>query len=262
MRRAPRPATTDTKVTFVMQQQFEHWFQYFPKSFMWSQGIMSAIEMIPYGAAAMGEIDQVGQRLKGREGDNEAWADEWSKMAATMESRAAEAAAANHTLTAGTYYLHAWTYYGYGERFLHLGEKTLAVGRKLAALSASHKALKSDADTARAALVAGIAGDDADAGLYEHVTLVDLVRLRTQAVGADGRRSGLGGAMARRGGSGAGGGGGGGDGDTGEGDGDAGGGGGGGGSISVLAVDKEMSAIRGCAWARCRRCYSPAHGAR
>ncbi len=143
------------------------------------------------------------------------------------------------------------------------GEKTLAVGRKLAALSASHKALKSDADTARAALVAGIAGDDADAGLYEHVTLVDLVRLRTQAVGADGRRSGLGGAMARRGGSGAGGGGGGGDGDTGEGDGDAGGGGGGGGgSISVLAVDKEMSAIRGCAWARCRRCYSPAHGAR
>ena len=29
-----------------------------------------AIEMIPWGAAAMGEIDQVGQRLKGREGDN------------------------------------------------------------------------------------------------------------------------------------------------------------------------------------------------
>ena len=32
-----------------MSQQFEHWFQYFPKSFMWSQGFMSAIEMIPYG---------------------------------------------------------------------------------------------------------------------------------------------------------------------------------------------------------------------
>ena len=97
---------------------------------MWSQGIMSAIEMIPYGAAAMGEIDQVGQRLKGREGDNEAWCDEWSKMAEKMERRADEAAAANHALTAGTYYLHAWTYYGYGERFLHLGERILPLGRR------------------------------------------------------------------------------------------------------------------------------------
>ena len=111
-------------------QQYEHWFQYFPKSFMWSQGFMSAIEMIPYGAAAMGEIDQVGQRLKGREGDNEAWCDEWSKMAEKMEARARGAAAANHPLTAGTYYLHAWTYYGYGERFLHLGEKKIAVYKK------------------------------------------------------------------------------------------------------------------------------------
>ena len=40
----------------MTQQQYEHWFQYFPKNFMWSQGFMSAIEMIPYGAAAMGEI--------------------------------------------------------------------------------------------------------------------------------------------------------------------------------------------------------------
>ena len=86
----------------MTQQTITHWFQYFPESFMWSQGIMSAIEMIPYGAAAMGEIDQVGQRLKGREGDNEAWCDEWSKMAEKMERRADEAAAANHALTAGT----------------------------------------------------------------------------------------------------------------------------------------------------------------
>jgi pimeloyl-ACP methyl ester carboxylesterase len=50
-----------------------HWFQYFPAQFMWSQGVMSAIEMIPFGAAAMGEIDQVGQRLRERIGDNDAW---------------------------------------------------------------------------------------------------------------------------------------------------------------------------------------------
>ena len=137
----------------VTQQNISHWFQYFPESFMWSQGIMSAIEMIPYNAAAMGEIDQVGQRLKGREGDNEAWCDEWSKMAEKMERRADEAAAANHSLTAGTYYLHAWTYYGYGERFLHLGEKKLDVYRRQSALLRErHPAAISDHRTRRGAL--------------------------------------------------------------------------------------------------------------
>lgn len=111
------------------QKSIRHWFQYFPNHYMWSQGIGMAIEMIPWGAAAMGEIDQVGQRLLGREGDNEAWCEEWSRMAQTMERRAEEAVAANHALTAGTYYLHAATYYGYGERYLRLGERKLAVYR-------------------------------------------------------------------------------------------------------------------------------------
>ena len=111
------------------QKSIRHWFQYFPNHYMWSQGIGMAIEMIPWGAAAMGEIDQVGQRLLGREGDNEAWCEEWSRMAQTMERRAQDAVAANHALTAGTYYLHAATYYGYGERYLHLGERKLAVYR-------------------------------------------------------------------------------------------------------------------------------------
>ena len=35
-----------------------HWFQYFPDHFMWSQGMIFAIEMAPWGAAALGEIDQ------------------------------------------------------------------------------------------------------------------------------------------------------------------------------------------------------------
>jgi dipeptidyl aminopeptidase/acylaminoacyl peptidase len=112
------------------QKNIRHWFQYFPKHYMWSQGMGMAIEMIPWGAAAMGEIDQVGQRLLGREGDNEAWAEEWSRMAEKMERRAEEAVAAKHALTAGTYYLHAATYYGYGERYLHLGERKLEMYRK------------------------------------------------------------------------------------------------------------------------------------
>lgn len=112
------------------EKRVRHWFQYFPNHYMWSQGIGMAIEMIPWGAAAMGEIDGVGQRLLGREGDNEAWCEEWSRMAEAMERRAEDAVGANHELTAGTYYLHAATYYGYGERYLHLGERKLAIYRK------------------------------------------------------------------------------------------------------------------------------------
>ena len=112
------------------EKKIRHWFQYFPNHYMWSQGMGMAIEMIPFGAAAMGEIDQVGQRLLGREGDNEAWCEEWSRMAQKMERRAEEAVAAKHVLTAGTYYLHAATYYGYGERYLHLGERKLSVYRE------------------------------------------------------------------------------------------------------------------------------------
>jgi dienelactone hydrolase len=104
-----------------------HWFQYFPTQFMWSQGVMSAIEMIPFGAAAMGEIDQVGQRLRERIGDNGAWCEEWAAMGAKMEARARAQAALGHELTAGTYFLHAATYFGYGERYLHMGERKLQV---------------------------------------------------------------------------------------------------------------------------------------
>jgi dipeptidyl aminopeptidase/acylaminoacyl peptidase len=97
---------------------------------MWSQGMMSAIEMIPFGASAMGEVDQVGQRLRDRIGDNEAWCEEWAAMGAKMEARARDEAALGHDLTAGTYYLHASTYFGYGERYLHVGERKLQVYRR------------------------------------------------------------------------------------------------------------------------------------
>ncbi len=114
----------------MQQQQITAWFQYFPQHFMWSQGIGMAIELIPFGAAAMGEIDQVGQRLKGREGNNEAWFDEWMRMGEQLERRAEAEVKANHALSAGTYYMHAATYYGYGERYLHPSEKKFAAYRR------------------------------------------------------------------------------------------------------------------------------------
>ena len=34
-----------------MSEQQKYWFQYFPENFMWSQGMMIAIEMVRKGQA-------------------------------------------------------------------------------------------------------------------------------------------------------------------------------------------------------------------
>lgn len=111
-------------------QPIKHWFEYFPGNFVWSQQMMSMIDMAVWGATAMGEIDQVGQRLKGREGDNEAWFSEWSAMAEDMERKARAADAAGHPLTAGTYYLHAGSYFLWSERFIPPSERKFNAYRR------------------------------------------------------------------------------------------------------------------------------------
>jgi alpha-beta hydrolase superfamily lysophospholipase len=100
-----------------------HWFEYFPGHHMWSQGMMFAIEMQTYGAAAIGEIDQVGQRLRGHEGDNERWWSEWTAMARQLEAMAAGAKSRGHELSAGSCFLRAAVYYFCGERFLTPGPR-------------------------------------------------------------------------------------------------------------------------------------------
>lgn len=107
-----------------------HWFEYFPGHFMWSQGIIFAVEMAPWGAAALGEIDQVGQRLRGREGDNDAWWAEWSAMADRLERWADAEATRGHQLTAGSLYLRAATYHFCGERFLPPGDRKVGSYRR------------------------------------------------------------------------------------------------------------------------------------
>ena len=95
-----------------------HWFEYFPGQHMWSQGMMFGIEMQTWGAASISEIDQVGQRLRGHEGDNERWWQEWTAMAKRIEGFGDEADAQGRRLTAGAYYMRAMTYYFCGERFI------------------------------------------------------------------------------------------------------------------------------------------------
>jgi hypothetical protein len=62
-----------------------HWFEYLPCDHMWSQGMMFGIEASAWGAASLGEIDQIGQKLLGHEGDNELWWSEWTAMAKRMK---------------------------------------------------------------------------------------------------------------------------------------------------------------------------------
>ena len=84
-----------------------HWFEYFPGHHMWSQGMMSGIEMQTWGAAALGEIDQIGQKLKAHVGDNEKWWQEWTAMARRIEGFGNAEAQQGHELTAGACYLRA-----------------------------------------------------------------------------------------------------------------------------------------------------------
>jgi alpha-beta hydrolase superfamily lysophospholipase len=114
----------------MASQPLKHWFEYFDGNFVWSQQMMSMIDMAAWGAAAMGEIDQVGQRLKDRQGDNDAWFDEWHAMGEDMEKKACAAEAANHPLTAGTCFLHAGVYFLYAERFTPPGERKFASYRR------------------------------------------------------------------------------------------------------------------------------------
>ncbi|MDB5808139.1 MAG: hypothetical protein JWN94_261 [Betaproteobacteria bacterium] len=100
-----------------------YWFQYFPENFMWSQGMMIAIEMARWGGSAMSEVDRVGQRLKSKIGDNEAWGVEWEREAQRIEKMGDDATAENHAFTAASHYLRSAVYYFIGERFVRPGPK-------------------------------------------------------------------------------------------------------------------------------------------
>lgn len=95
-----------------------HWFMYFPDHFMWSQGIMGVIEMAPWQGGALGECNQVGQRLKDCLGDQEAWFQEWSRLAERIEALGDAEAVKGHQLTAGGCCQRACTYHFLSERYL------------------------------------------------------------------------------------------------------------------------------------------------
>jgi len=116
------------------------WVSQFPGNFVWSNAVLVTKGMAPYGAVALGEIDDVCERLEDRQGEPDAWQEEWSAMARRLEAVAAKAAAEGHEMTAGNYYLRAGMYYFTGERFVPPGEDKRALGKK--ALECQHAGLR------------------------------------------------------------------------------------------------------------------------
>ena len=106
------------------------WIEHFPGNFVWSNAVLVTKGMAPYGAVALGEIDEVCERLRQRQSEHDAWREEWCALASRLEKVADRAAAAGHQVSAGNYYLRAGMYYFTGERFVPPGEQKQEIGRK------------------------------------------------------------------------------------------------------------------------------------
>jgi len=114
----------------VATTEIPTWITHFPGNFMWSNATLVTKGMAPYGAVALGEIDEICQRLMSRQDEPHAWWEEWSAMAARLEAVADSAEAEGRRLTAGNYYLRAGMYYFTAERFIPPGPEKLEMGQK------------------------------------------------------------------------------------------------------------------------------------
>jgi hypothetical protein len=116
------------------------WVEHFPGNVLWSNAVLMTKGMAPYGGSvALGEIDEVCQRLMDKQIDQEAWQQEWCALGARLEKIADQAAAEERQHTAGNYYLRAGMYYFTGERFVPPGPLKREIGRK--ALELHHAGL-------------------------------------------------------------------------------------------------------------------------
>ena len=116
------------------------WISEFPGNFVWSNAALVTKSMAPYGAVALGEIDEVCERLRPRRSEPDAWREEWCAMGQRLEGVAAAADAEGRQMTAGNYYLRAGMYYFTGERFVPPGEEKTRIGKK--ALECQHAGLR------------------------------------------------------------------------------------------------------------------------
>jgi alpha-beta hydrolase superfamily lysophospholipase len=117
-----------------------NWIHSFPNHYQWSNATLVCKGMAPWGAVAMGEIDQVVQRLHARIEEPQAWWEEWCAMGERIEKAGDRAAAEKHDATAGNCYLRAGNYYYTGERMVPPGKQKTTIYKK--SLRCFHEGLR------------------------------------------------------------------------------------------------------------------------
>jgi dipeptidyl aminopeptidase/acylaminoacyl peptidase len=101
------------------QNASEAWFPYFKDNYLWSQLIGVVLNLAPMGGSAMWEVDRVGKRLQGKEGDSKAWVEEWERMADFVLAAAGEEEKKGHRRTAAGAYVRSSVYRYVSERQIH-----------------------------------------------------------------------------------------------------------------------------------------------
>lgn len=94
-----------------------NWFTYFPEDYRWSAAVCGIIATAGMGGSDIGEVDKAGRRLRARLGDDDAWFEEWCRVADTVRELGEKAEAAGNRFTAASAYLRSCCYYQWGERF-------------------------------------------------------------------------------------------------------------------------------------------------
>ena len=107
-----------------------NWIESFPEHHQWSNATLVTKGMAPWGAVALGEIDQIIQALHQRQDEPDAWCEEWCAMAQRLEEIAVVAASEGRSATAGNYYLRAGNYYYTGERMVPPSAKKTEIYKK------------------------------------------------------------------------------------------------------------------------------------
>ena len=93
------------------------YFMYFPDDYRWSAAIINMLGSATFGSADIGEIHQVGRRLQGKVGDDDAWFDACVEVGDRVHAFARSREAAVHRISAASAYRRACVLYQMAERF-------------------------------------------------------------------------------------------------------------------------------------------------
>ncbi len=108
------------------------WFTYFPEDYRWSSGVVNCLSVAPWGGADIGEVDQVGRRLRKDIGNDSLWFREWVRMADKVRGLALSEERKKHRFSAAYHHKRAAMYYQIGERFRTPKDKKAKAAYRLA----------------------------------------------------------------------------------------------------------------------------------